>query len=84
MIGTTNVEGGQSYSSSMKLNPLPLNALVAGSTQWELQPTLVIEDISPRKSLIQTRSSWVNCALRDEEAVYWVSFAHYEAVAVGN
>ena len=54
MIGTTNVEGGQSYSSSMKLNPLPLalNALVAGSTQWELQPTLVIEDISPRKSLL--------------------------------
>ena len=32
----------------------------------------------------QTRSSWVNCALRDEEAVYWVSVAHYEAVAVGN
>ena len=31
-----------------------------------------------------TRSSWVNCALRDEEAVYWVSVAHYEAVAVGN
>ena len=32
----------------------------------------------------KTRSSWVNCALRDEEAVYWVSVAHYEAVAVGN
>ena len=33
---------------------------------------------------ICTRSSWVNYALRDEEAVYWVSVAHYEAVAVGN
>ena len=31
----------------------------------------------------QTRSSWLNCALRDE-AVYWVSIGHYEAVAVGN
>ena len=32
----------------------------------------------------QTRSSWLNCALRDGEAVYWVSIGHYEAVAVGN
>ena len=31
-----------------------------------------------------TRSSWVNCALQDEETVYWVSVAHYEAVAVSN
>ena len=31
-----------------------------------------------------TRSSWLNCALRDDEAVYWVSIGHYEAVAVGN
>ena len=28
-----------------------------------------------------TRSSWLNC---DDEAVYWVSKGHYEAVAVGN
>ena len=32
----------------------------------------------------KTRSSWINCALRDDEAVYWVSKGHYEAVAVGN
>ena len=33
----------------------------------------------------ETRSSWLNCALRDnDEAVYWVSLGHYEAVAVGN
>ena len=31
----------------------------------------------------KTRSSWLNCALRDEEAVYWVSIGHYKAVAVG-
>ena len=29
-----------------------------------------------------TRSSWLNCALGDDEAVYWVSKGHYEAVAV--
>ena len=26
-----------------------------------------------RKKSGQTRSSWLNCALRDDEAVYWVS-----------
>ena len=31
-----------------------------------------------------TRSNWLNCALRDDEAVFWVSIGHYEAVAVGN
>ena len=33
---------------------------------------------------LETRSSWLNGALRDDEAVYWVSIGHYEAVAVGN
>ena len=28
-----------------------------------------------------TRSSWLNCVLRDDEAVNWVSIGHYEAVA---
>ena len=36
------------------------------------------------ETVIITRSSWLNCALRDDEAVYWVSIGHYEAVAVGN
>ena len=31
-----------------------------------------------------TRPSWFNCALRDDEAVYWVIIGHYEAVEVGN
>ena len=31
-----------------------------------------------------TRSSWLNCGLRDDEAVYWVIIGHYEAVVVGN
>ena len=34
--------------------------------------------------VVFTRSSWLNCALRDDEAVYWVSVGHYEAVAVGH
>ena len=29
---------------------------------------------------MRNRSSWLNCALRDDEAVYWVSIGHYEAV----
>ena len=36
------------------------------------------------RGIIITRSSWLNCALRDDEAVYWVRIGHYEAVAVGN
>ena len=36
------------------------------------------------KKLLKTRSSWLNCALRDDEAVYWVSIGRYEAVAVSN
>ena len=34
--------------------------------------------------LMKTRSSWLNYASHDGEAVYWVSIGHYEAVAVGN
>ena len=37
-----------------------------------------------KQEVEKTRSSWLNCALRDDEAVYWVSIGHYEAVAVGN
>ena len=33
---------------------------------------------------VLTRSSWFNCALRDDEALYWVIIGHYEAVEVGN
>ena len=47
-------------------------------TQWKL--LLESKIAIPQK----TRSSWLNCALRDDEAVYWVSIGHYEAVAVGN
>ena len=32
------------------------------------------------KSNVKTRSSWLNCAFRDDEAVYWVSIGHYEVV----
>ena len=36
------------------------------------------------KFFAKTRSSWLNCALRDDEAVHWVSIGHYEVVAVGD
>ena len=36
------------------------------------------------QKVYKIRSSWLNCALRDNEAVYWVIIGHYKAVAVGN
>ena len=30
----------------------------------------------------KTRSSWLNCELRDNESVYWDSLGHYDTVAV--
>ena len=29
----------------------------------------------------KTRSTWLNCALRDNKTMFWVSIGHYEAVA---
>ena len=46
-------------------------------------PTQALSE-AERWNQTKTRSSWLNCALRDDEAVYWVSIGHYEAVAVGN
>ena len=45
---------------------------------------LVMMVMTIMRIIMMTRSSWLNCALRDDEAVYWVSIGHYEAVAVGN
>ena len=45
---------------------------------------LSLANTRQRQSLIKTRSSWLNYALLDDEAVYWVSIGHYEAVTVGN
>ena len=36
------------------------------------------------KETRETRSSWLNCALRDDEAVHWVSIGYCEALAIGN
>ena len=60
--------------------------LVCLIDKWRrLLPTLRTGIVQPtNKIVLQTRSSWFNCALRDDEAVNWVSIGHYEAVAVGN
>ena len=39
---------------------------------------------SENKDWWPTRSSWLNCAKRDNEAVYWNSLGYYKAVAVGS
>ena len=41
-------------------------------------------NFGPINHQFETRSSWLNCALRVDEALYWVSIGHYEAVAVDN
>ena len=48
-----------------------------------------VEDFTEKKNIwppkrVETRSNWLNCALWDDEVVYWVSIGRYEAVAVGN
>ena len=48
------------------------------------EPKTTQSNVSSQGNKLKTRSSWLNCALRDDEAVYWVSIGHYEAVAVGN
>ena len=50
---------------------------------------LISESVSKRDRQLSdsghiTRSSWLNCALRDDEAVFWASIGHYETVAVSN
>ena len=56
-------------------------------TNWEWeesddQTTAMLNGGEPKN--MTTRSSWFNCALRDDEAVYWVSIGQFEAVAVGD
>ena len=41
-------------------------------------------DVTDNPKVRQTRSSWLNCALPDDDSVHWVSIGHYEAVAVGD
>ena len=51
--------------------------------RWIENSMKVFLRCNPQQNKKITRSSWLNCALRDDEAVYWVSIGHYEAVAVG-
>ena len=60
-----------------------ISGILAMRSPLMIRPRLYEDPLGERK-LIKTRSSWLNCALRDDESVYWVSTGHYEAVAVGN
>ena len=51
-------------------------ALRSNWWSWSVSPKITFKE--------KTRSSWFNCALRDDEALCWVSIGHYEALAVGN
>ena len=59
--------------------PVSREHLHLGSMSEQLPPKYVsLERFDT--ILWETRSSWLNCALRDNEAVYLVSRGHYEAV----
>ena len=42
--------------------------------------TVVIKGGLCNENIARTRSSWLNCALRDDEAVYWVCMRRYQLV----
>ena len=54
-------------------------ALQWGISRLYFDPSYILRGF-PCHKRNYTRSSWLNCALRDDEAVYWVSIGHYEAV----
>ena len=41
------------------------------------------KNVERMKSLKETGSSWLNCALQDDEAVYWVSLVQQWLVLGG-
>ena len=51
------------------------------SAEWSCSHGLPRAPVFGSEKYLRTRSSCLNCALRDDEAVYWVQ---YEAVSVGN
>ena len=55
--------------------------IVRGGARTRLR---IINGNFMRQKITKTISSWLNSALRDDEAVYGVSVGYYEAVAVGN
>ena len=61
---------------------------IDSSSDKGLKPTGIKGQVEQKNDdYDKTRTSWLNRALRDYEAVYWVSIGHYEAleaVAVGN
>ena len=51
---------------------------------WLSLVTCLLRAPSVKSNICAKISKTRSCALRDDEAVYWVSIGHYEAVAVGN
>ena len=62
--------------------PVKMTRVQNHAARGFLDPPAVLLQIDPRKkeTPMETRSSWLNCALRDDEAVYWVSKV-YEKVS---
>ena len=81
-FSTFPLSNTQSFKSEYLKSPIvPLAIGVTFQTGRSVAEKKNKKDIKNRHN---TRSSWLNCSLRDDEAVYWFSIGHYEAVAVGN
>ena len=60
--------------------PAPLYGKVFSWMDFYHSPSVLLQITKG----VETRSSWLNCASRDYEAVYWVSIGHFEVVTDGN
>ena len=92
-LGGSLISVGGSFiiHPTLGISPAPVSD---AATLQKWAPCLGIEEYSSfffknygtksKANTNQTRSTWLNCALRDDEDVYWVSTGHHKAVAVGN
>ena len=75
---------GRSRARELHLYNLKVDYISDSTTNIERALKMESVTSSFRLFIDKTRSSWLNCASRDDEAVYWDSIGHSEAVAVGN
>ena len=84
LVGGTVPRPGGRYSNSVTVQHSPPNDDMMRQLRKKCYSVAIQTMTSMVWTTKKTRPSWLNCALRDDEAVYWVSIGHYEAVAVGN
>ena len=64
---------GNKYATVSKLGKIDVFDFVNSYIKGDISNPSITLEIN-----LETRSSWHKCALRDDEAVYWVIIGHYE------